>query len=359
MKERKKSSINDEEESGLKRVKKKCALFAQSFLPSKEQLNDKHLQNRMKLCALAIFLMWISTLRAAVYISSFAIALPPTDTIFASCKSAATVTMDEREKFSSCVENQGRQCSDGLDEAIEFEISRVDSMNEYNQKILRRVQDSLDTCVDDYTSLRRGLEGWVNELQIIPYKNDTCTSAEREGMLTTVGDANVLKAEALAVSVQYKRESQSTARNIVEYAKKRGEYDRVYMKEHADYVSNTVRDFVRDKEIPQFPLLFREINHMLVTFHLMGQCLTPSPYRCMTDYDYVLDTFIGPMIGIREVLYQFHDDYRATFVNITKAYNQQYRDLRHKIHEFRDKTNAAYEKTIEFYNGKYRRSYAM
>ena len=164
----------------------------------------------MKICVLAIALMWISTLRTAVYIASFAIQVPLFETVISSWESAISLTLEEKDKFSTCASNQIDQCYNNLEEAIRLEDQRVNNATLFNVDLLENFQSVTSICIDDYTSLKRAVEGCVNELQEIPIKDEQCTPEERKQMMSAVGDVKVLKAETLAISAEFKQHSEMT-----------------------------------------------------------------------------------------------------------------------------------------------------
>ena len=131
-----------------------------SFLPSKKQRNDRKLRNRMKLCSLSIFIMWASSLKTALYITSFAIDVPTILTSYNSCKSTFEVTRNEKEKFSTCVNVQVEQCESRLEVATERESERVNIASAHNSRIVKRMIDASRNCTGDYTAVRGALEAW-------------------------------------------------------------------------------------------------------------------------------------------------------------------------------------------------------
>ena len=98
-------------------MKLKISNFFDSFFPSKQQLHDKRLQNRMKVCVLAIALMWATSLKVAVYISTEAIEVPSAQTLYRSCKSAFEVTVEEQAKYSNCIKVQLDQCKNDFNKS--------------------------------------------------------------------------------------------------------------------------------------------------------------------------------------------------------------------------------------------------
>lgn len=334
-----------------------------SCFPSKEQRHDKRLQNRMKLCALAIFLMWSSSLRTAVYISTFAIDVPSFDIVSSSCKSAISVTREERDKFSTCVKVQVDQCEDDLGTAIELEIDRINGIISSNSEILNDIENIKENCVGNYTFLKRSLEGWVNELQAIPLKNDVCNSEESDKMLSSIGDIDILKAQTIAINSQFEIKSQNTVTNVVSYAKKRAKYDNEYFRNHTEKVRGVVKDYVSDIQLPEFPDIRPDLSAVDAAFYRLSQCLSPRtknfagkqrPVKCYPGYDVTIGDWIRPPIGgVNKAMLEFYEDYKDAWVKVIKEHRDRYIVVHGTALKFIEAVDEQWAKVKEVFDGAY------
>ena len=108
----------------------------------------------MKICALAICLMWCSSLKVAVHIASFAIDVPPIQLVYRSCKGAFHVIAHEREAYAHCVDVQLHQCHRNLDLALISEFERVNESAAQNRIIAEQARAANTNCTSKYTPLR-------------------------------------------------------------------------------------------------------------------------------------------------------------------------------------------------------------
>lgn len=251
------------------------------------------------------------------------------------------ITLDEKDKFSNCVNRQMEQCGDDLNTGIEIESQRVNDMAFYNSDVVNRIRYSADNCTADYTLLRRAVEGWVNEVQILPIDAAACTPKDREAMLQTIGDVNVLRSEALAVSVQYSRESKSTMGNIVAYAKARGDYDREYTAKHMSMIANEIQLYAQRTPFPDLQVQ-AELDRL--RGHIAGliACTTASPLgRC----NFAMDT------RVYELMNDYRNGVNGEWKKVSAYWSTALRDLFIKALVFQNNTVIAYNKLPGFYSG--------
>ena len=306
----------------------------------KNRRNDILLRNRMKLCAFSIFLMWSSSLRTSMYISSFAIDVPLAQILYKSCKASMHIILEEKERFSSCVYRQMKKCEDDLKRAIGLETQRVNAMSSHNTKGVNRVRKSAENCSEDFTLLKRSLEEWLALSQTLPIRNTTCSPRDREVMMSTVYDVNVLRSEALAVSTRYSRESRNTMHNIVDYAKIRSEYDVNYAKKHMDVVSNEVQTYISLTPIPDLKVkdeldkIQRHVDNLL-------SCTTLNTDVC---------EFPSLDLGLSEMWNEYKYETRQKWVELENYWDTGCNELIQKSNDFADEAFAAYLKFNDFRN---------
>jgi hypothetical protein len=214
-----------------------------SFLPNREQIQDKKLLNRMKVCSLSIFLLWTSSLKTAVFISSTVIEVPSSNFLLKSCETAFLVATDEKEKFQECVDSQLERCYLDLKGAVTTEGTRIKVLADQNAALVSYVQSLAKECSQDYIGIRGSLDGWVGKLNSIPFNNDTCAKEEQTELSNTFGDVTLFQEETLALTNKYINDGSNSLQNIVNYIKERQEYDRAYIMNHTKVMSNQLKQF--------------------------------------------------------------------------------------------------------------------
>ena len=92
--------------------------------PTKKQLKDEALWNRMIMCFFAICLMWATSLKVAAEIANAFIATPSAKDVMDTCSNAYDIVNEEREEYLSCVEIQLGQCNINLANDADEEADR-------------------------------------------------------------------------------------------------------------------------------------------------------------------------------------------------------------------------------------------
>ncbi len=339
-----------------------CSQFLESFLPSKHQIRDAQLQNRMKICILAVCLMWATSLRVAVYISKHAINVPSIYLLYESCKSAFQIAVEEKERYSKCISVQLDQCNSDLHQSAVAEVRRVNVSSMKNTDILHSVRDSYEMCASDYTSLRYSLEGWVNNGQSLPLlesstslsstssttestgnststntNTNTCSAAEQQELMTSIGDMNLIRSEAKALSEEYGLNSQNTVQNIASYARARSEYDREYLDNHTQAMQDVVQSYMNEvsQNMPDLDVdgIIQELYDNLDN---AVSCITPrNPNK-------------GQCANITGV-YDLIDDAYMNWVDLTTAWMDHADEIGRRFKQYKDNVDAAYEISSSFY----------
>ncbi len=324
--------------SNMRRGRKKWSF---SFFPSKEQRGDKRLLNRMKICALAITLMWASSLRTAAFIASFAIDVPESALVFDSCTSAIQVSMDERTKFSHCADVQASQCEQDLDASIHLEELRVEQASQWNTDIVAHGESLNNECASDYMTVRGALEGWVNgvpEGQTLPVDNRECTLEETETMLSLLIDVERVKAEAVAISADFAEESQLVVANMIEYAQLRMAYDRNYLYNHTNV---TLKEYFDIMKIPSFDGVTEFMEEYVENFEIIFNC---------TGFD---RTAVCPLypFNMFDLLDQMKADVFKNLQDYIEVLEGDYKVLEERLQTYMKRIDKAFEVVESFYNG--------
>ena len=66
-----------------------------------QNMNDTLLQNRMKLCFVAIGLMWLTTHQISMFISSIIIPVPDFSVVYSTC--SMTCSIFKEKNYATCV----------------------------------------------------------------------------------------------------------------------------------------------------------------------------------------------------------------------------------------------------------------
>jgi len=122
--------------------------------PTKSQLRDEPLYNRMIMCFFAICLMWATSLKVASSVADAFIDTPSGSDIFATCEDAYDLISVERQEYVQCVEVQLGQCNINLAQAADAEAERIETSNEYNKAVLESARQKQSDCSAAFSGAR-------------------------------------------------------------------------------------------------------------------------------------------------------------------------------------------------------------
>mmetsp|Transcript_3359 Transcript_3359/g.6107 ORF Transcript_3359/g.6107 Transcript_3359/m.6107 type:complete len:913 (-) Transcript_3359:38-2776(-) len=306
---------------------------------AKEYQTDHLLQNRMRLCLVAICIMWATSLQVSTFISSSFIQIPQLDAILSSCQAGLSVVRNEKTLFDSCVDAQIDSCSDQLERAIDRETLRINKTSTLNQELVELTTDIQQSCSLAFTSLKLALESWVGYGEILPYRSNATCSADEIGQLAnSFGSIESVKSEAFSLSSQYRLESTLAVDKISGYAMERFNYD-------AEYIDNQTKLFQKDLDeyrstvtIPEIDL--SEIFHNISTnIEIVVACV--SVHNSSVGGNCSLD------MGVRDML---HDVRSRADIEI-QNYKDYIDEYINKVEELKNNIEDAFQMTSTFYTG--------
>lgn len=326
-----------------------------SFLPSREQINGEKLLNRMKLCSLSIFLLWTSSLRTAVFISSTVIEVPPSNLLFKSCETALLVAIHEKHNFQECVDSQLERCYLDLEGAVKTEGTRVKDLADQNDALVEHIQSLAKECSQDYIGIRGSLDGWVGKLNSIPFNNATCEMEEQTELSNTFGDVTLFQEEALALTNKYISDGSSSLQAIVDYVKAREDYDRAYIMNHTKIMSNQLKEFFEvsmpglpDGIFPNIPIqMFKakvEDIFEVISIQALGCFTFDRALQRYCDFhpewDWALDsTFLG----------YFNDNVANKSIELLHNFGEYYNQKIHEINITRQKWDSVKDVVVTIF----------
>jgi hypothetical protein len=321
---RKRKHAKKNERRTLRNITSNClSLFTRK--QGARQKFDLKLWNRMKLCSLSIFLLWISSLKVATFIASHAIVVPSITSLYHSCKSALQVAREEKKKFEICANTQISKCMTDLDLMSKYELNRVQLSSQHNSKIVKKAQKIADECTLEYNDLRNALDDLTSiHPRLLPFKNDTCSSEEIDTLMNSVISTDTYKSEAFLVAAEFEQHSKSTMDNIIEYAKVRAEYDKNYIQKR---IARATGFFDLNLQVPSIDIS-GEINQVMNSVGNWAGCLSISNRTPCK--------LVDGMISSHELILKFHKNAieKATKVldKTRNAYKEKYEQIR-EMHE--------------------------
>lgn len=285
-----------------------------SLFPTKEQLNDLKLRNRMKLASFSVFLIWICSLKTATYLATYSIEVPPIEMLHRSCHTTYEVVQDEREKFAQCAKAQLNQCEASLSKIAQDEFSRVDEASKQNSETNAAIDKVAETCLEDYDGLTNILKQWSNAGNEVPLMRSVCTEEEKKLLLNSIVSVESLKSRAFQVSETYRRESEAVLTDLIEYTKARMDYDRRYIMNNTDLVEGFF-----ETNLPRPRVDFTsQIEHARNSFQAWTDCMNIA-----TDKNCSLDLPTDLIVQFHNEVHQRGEEYiKAMQAHYTRGYDR-------------------------------------
>ena len=224
--------------------------------PSKHQMNDSTLCNRLVMASFAVVLLWMSSLGVALSIVQWAIPTPTTEAVYSSCSYAYDVAANERTGYIECAQRQLDSCDDRFAEAIDGTLSTVLANFAYNTDLLNTAKQQQAMCADASTSAQAALGEWQKggTAQGIDYDQQTCqdtsqlstcfvdcsldaavsanSSCTCAKVASMVKDVSSVRSEAFGQATGYAAYTAAVVDALTRYANDRAAYDAEYINNH-------------------------------------------------------------------------------------------------------------------------------
>ncbi|GMH99684.1 hypothetical protein TrVE_jg343 [Triparma verrucosa] len=304
--------------------------------PSKAQMKDEALYNRMTMCFFAITLMWCTSLKVAAELASAYIPTPTVDSVMSSCTNAYDIVNEEREEYLQCVEIQLGQCNINLAQAADDEADRIDVAYNANRQLLEDAKAVQNSCSSAYSNGRFSLESWASNGVALPYLAG-CSDSDKEKIEDAVGDISAVRSEAFTLSSEYSDESQSTVDRLADYMVLRAAYDSQYADNRTQHMQDKFENWVENIYLPSIDLntTFEELFPDIDTLVSCVSVRDPANGTC----------------PFMENAYKLIDNGMKDLTAMVDIASQRTKDLRDSAAEYQDNAWAAYRKSKEFYDG--------
>jgi hypothetical protein len=296
-----------------------------------------HFRNRMLLCLVAIGFNWGTSLRVANHFAARVIEIPLLDLVLGSCRTAYNATIEEKARYSTCVESQLEQCDVWLDRSISREDQRVMLISRQNEDVLQRIVELATSCSEAYTTLRLALDGWTANGGEIPLQStDDSLCSEEDQILfnqTLLGTQNIiaLQTEAIGIADAYSEESAMAVQRLAAYAVERAEYDASYVDAKTQQIQDIVSNVINGVKVPSVSLddLFNDLElsaiDLVACLSLDVNARKSDGSKCDPNVASMLDDFAKDakwkLDILKEALYEYKERMEEYKRNVRRAYD--------------------------------------
>ena len=104
--------------------------------PTREEVRDGSLVNRLLFSLFAVTLLWVSCLDLAVRVTTWFITSPTLDSVWNRCSYAYTSAKQQNDDYQACVSRQLMRCDSAFSSALDDEIAQVESAFRTNEALL-------------------------------------------------------------------------------------------------------------------------------------------------------------------------------------------------------------------------------
>ena len=205
--------------------------------PSKHQLSDSTLCNRMVMALFAVIMLWSTSLGVALSIVRWVIPTPTTEAVYSSCSYAYEVSADERSAYLACADRQLGACDEAFDEAVDGTLATALANLDYNTALLDRARLEQAACAAASTTAQAALGAWQEggTEHVMAYdgacdpsdlggcakpcspdaagSNGTCTCAD---VATMLNDISAARSEAFGHATDYVSYTSQVRRGFLE-----------------------------------------------------------------------------------------------------------------------------------------------
>lgn len=118
------------------------------------------LGNRMTLCAVAICLMWLTSLRCVVSLVGFFIPAPTESSVIEDCRTAYVRLDAEKTNHMTCADFQLDQCFKNLDSAVLQANDAIGATQRANSDLISNLSAANSVCTSVLTQSTNSLSSW-------------------------------------------------------------------------------------------------------------------------------------------------------------------------------------------------------
>ena len=333
--------------------------------------------NRLVLCGLAICFMWATSLKVATYIVTYThtVNSPSYEWVYTSCKGAWKMIQKEQRQYTNCNQAQIQTCHDHLITTLQKELYRIQLDNHKNDNIIQQTKQRYQSCSTSYSNWQHWLEQYIHLFLSPPQNNnnsprnndpndespislfplpfhDHCTPKERSHILAQTTNlkqtsnsstsslfSSMLQSQAISLSTDYSRHSQSTVHRLTSYARLRADYDRNYMKNQTLHVETAVDNFIQHMQqiIPDTSMDWKFLTKIDTDIHTLLTCISFSEEKC-------------PYFpGLQAHMERFYGD----IDQMIHGYKDEIKEFRTNVNQLKQNILDAYKTSSTFYYGAY------
>ena len=315
----------------------------------RENMKDKYIKNRMKLCLFAIILLWVTSLKNALLISSIMIPVPELDSIYSSCATTYSIVNEESKYYSDCVRYQLEECKRKLFESMLSETQLINVLQTRNRNIVQKAKAIEKKCTNAFIQARFIIKRYLDTGNALPTENEssTCNKEEKENLWKDLGDLSSVRSLALGLSEDFGLDSMSTFEKMNANSKEIVSYSKGYISNFTLKTQGQVNEYailIKSKAHAQD--FSSSLSSLKESSNNLLQCVSPRSLKygkCQAP---------GVVYGAQQQISS-----AVGKVNVAAIqFQQKLEEYRGKVVVYKNNVHQAYVRSKDFYDRKFLKS---
>jgi hypothetical protein len=213
---------------------------------AEEKKQQCALRWRMAVCALAILLLWSTTLTLAQQIVSSTTVVPSFTSVYKTCKFAYNEVTVQQRWYEECAENQLAACAATRQESLQQGVKRLSEEQAHNTAVYEAIEHFQTTCSSNIGELFTALESHSSQIPSALVYQKTCPATLRARLQAKLGDRAATSTSTLDTSEEYVKSSHSAISSLSDYATTLSAYNQAYLSNKTSRIKHGLAEQVND-----------------------------------------------------------------------------------------------------------------
>lgn len=205
--------------------------------------------HRLFLCIVSISLLWLTSLKVAIFIVSLFFTSPPFSSVHSSCTAAYEEVTSQRLKYEDCVGREMAVCDKELSSVHAAERSRADNVLQNNAIIISKMSERGVNCSSDVAKGSSVLHEWsvAGGTNYIAYLS-SCTDGNRAWMQSELSDASEIRSGGMDQLRGYVASVDTAMGRVASHSRQLNNYNIDYVRNHSKDIASATIQVIEESE---------------------------------------------------------------------------------------------------------------
>jgi hypothetical protein len=288
---------------------------------------------------IAVYLLWLTSLKCVYLIVERFIAFPSYDSIYNSCEFAYNDVIDQRNKFENCAITQIDSCNTIFQNDLNIELSRINNILKINADKITIITNANEILSTQLTSLKQSLYYYhiktiYNE---IPY-NLNCSTSNLLQVKDFIDDQSISPLNTVSSSSTYVDNNNNLLQHIITYT---------------ESLTNYNEEYIINKLSTLDTLSIQSINRISNKYSLNIQNTIQSMTNTMDIYKACIsldETNTKKCTGISRSMLTQYNEYKTTLDTLMTAYSNSFTTAKQELSDYVTRVKVAVTNANMFYD---------